>query len=441
MQGVARDAELGPPFDTLQDWLDWQQRLHPSQIELGLERVSAVWSRLSTSLPAAALNCPTITVGGTNGKGSTVAFLDAILRAAGYRTGVYTSPHLLRYNERIAINGEPVDDADICDAFARIQAARCDISLTYFEFGTLAALDLFARDPALDVRILEVGLGGRLDAVNLIDADVALVTSIGLDHTDWLGDSLEAIAREKAGIFRAGRPAIIGQSDAPAVLREIAEQRGARPMQAGREFHHRQQPGQWSWQGPEQTWIALPPPGLRGGIQYQNAAAALAAIASLRERLPVSLRAIREGLLRARMLGRFTVLPGTPSWILDVAHNPAAAERLAQNLGAVPTQGRRFAVCGMLNDKDPEGLVAALSDQIDHWILTSPPSSRAMSLEVLAEVVRRQAPGARFSLAFSLEAALETALSQADSQDQILVTGSFLSVEAALRQPVLADRL
>lgn len=418
-----------PRFAHLADWLGWQQTLHPRAIDLGLERVAAVWARLGPVRPP----WPVVTVGGTNGKGSCVALLEAIYGAAGYRTGVYTSPHLLRYNERIRIDGVEVDDAALCAAFARVDAARGDIALTYFEFGTLAALDLFAR-AAPDLVILEVGLGGRLDAVNLLDADVAIVTTIGRDHTAWLGEDPDAIALEKAGIFRADRPAIIGQRTAPAALRRRAEGLGAQVMQLGREFDGdtSEDSGSWSWRGPDGRRLALPTPALRGAFQRDNAAAAVMAVRCLAARLPVSNAAIRQGLARARLAGRFQVVPGGPTWILDVAHNAQAAAALAGNLAAWPRTGRRHAVLAVLADKEPAAIAAALRPFVDVWHLTATDDPRALPVADLAAAVAEATPGAEVRTYSDVRTALEGAAGVAAVDETVLVVGSFTTVEAAL---------
>lgn len=420
---------MTPRFTTLDAWLDWQVGLHPKRMELGLERVAQVWSRLGP----AALPFPVVTVGGTNGKGSCVAMIEAMALAAGYRCGCYTSPHLLRYNERVRLDGEPVSDQALCDAFARVDAARGEVALTYFEFGTLATLDLLVRARP-DLVVLEVGLGGRLDAVNLVDADVAVVTSIGLDHTAWLGESLDQIAVEKAGIFRAGRPAVIGQSDAPAALRQSAERRGALPLQLAREFGHETAESGWTWIGPGGERLALPVPAMRGGFQLDNAAAAITALTTLRERLPLPVNAIRGGLLRARLPGRFQVVPGAVSWILDVAHNGPAATALAANLRAFGCQGQVHAVLAILADKDPLAIATPLLPQVGRWYLTHSEDARALPVEQLGERlagVLGAAPCERFG---ALDAALDAAVAAAVPGDCILVFGSFTTVSGALRR-------
>lgn len=422
-------------FHTLSDWLRWQETLHPSRIDLRLERVGAVWSRLGP----ARLPCPVITVGGTNGKGSCVAYLDNLYRAAGYRACAYSSPHLLRYNERIRIDGREADDAAICASFARIDAVRGDVQLTYFEFGTLAALDLFvAAEP--DVIILEVGLGGRLDAVNIIDADVALVASIGMDHTAWLGDDPSQIASEKAGIFRSNRPAVIGQCDAPARLRERALEIGAEVFQLGREFGHRIDADQWQWHGPAgMRWGALPPPALRGRVQYDNASSALCVAALLKDRLPVSSSALRQALIRTRLPGRFTVFPGAITWILDVAHNAEAARMLAANLAAYPCTGRCHAVFSLLADKDAVAVSAALAAQVHQWHIAPAPGPRAMPVDALQAALAAAAPDRPVTRYAGVEQAIAGAAIAAVPNDCILVFGSFMTVEVALRNRTVAS--
>ena len=425
-------------FDTLDAWLSWQMQLHPKAIALGLERVACVWARLGP----ASLPFPLITVGGTNGKGSCVAMTEAICRAAGYRTGVYSSPHLLRYNERVRIGGEDVSDALLCESFERIDRARGETALTYFEFGTLAALDIFVRS-APDVVILEVGLGGRLDAVNLLDADVSVVTSIGLDHMAWLGDSLDQIAYEKAGIFRPGRPAVIGQRDAPARLRAEAQLRGSLPLQLGREIDWSLvDGGGWIWSAPSGERLALPEPSMRGPFQYDNASAAIAALRALHERLPISVNAIRAGLQRARLPGRFQVFPGTLTWILDVAHNGEAAQALAANLRAFACRGRLRAVLAVLEDKSPESIVGPLLPFVGDWFLAQSTDPRAMPVEVLSKRLDAVLPAPAAVLLSDLDAALDAAEAASEPGDALLVVGSFTTVGAALRRldPGRGDR-
>ena len=414
---------------TLSDWLAWQTTLTPNRMQFGLTRVREVWTRMG----ALFLDCPVITVGGTNGKGSCVAYLEAMAGAAGYRTGCYTSPHLLRYNERVRIDGVEASDADLCAAFARVNEARGATPLTYFEFGTLAALDLFVR-AAPDLVVLEVGLGGRLDAVNLIHPDCALVASIGHDHTAWLGETLEAIALEKAGIFRSGRPAVIGQPDAPQMLREAGAAIGARVLQVGREIgcESAAEGAGWLWTGADSERLSLPTPAMRGTFQHHNAAAAITALRALKGRLPVPVAAIRAGLGRARLPGRFEVLPGTVTWIMDVAHNPEAAAALAANLRGYKREGQVRALFGMLADKDPAAVVAPLAGLIDAWYLTASGDARAMPAGELAERLSGGPAGDPAAVHERLPEALAAALAASAPGDCLLVFGSFTVVGEAL---------
>jgi dihydrofolate synthase/folylpolyglutamate synthase len=421
-------------YQTLDQWLQWQERLHPSSIDLGLERVAQAWRRLRPE----GLGCTVITVGGTNGKGSSVAMLDAILRAGGYRVGRYTSPHLLRYNERICIDGAEVDDAALCAAFQRVDDARGDISLTYFEFGTLAALDLFAAG-RLDVALLEVGLGGRLDAVNIVDADAALVTGIARDHTDWLGEDLDGIAREKAGIFRSGRPAVIGQADAPAALEQSARGLGAAVRLAGRDFSIRRTEQGWDWQGAGITRHGLPLPGMRSARQLDNAAAVLAVLDSLAERLPLGQDAVRSGLREAMIPGRLQWLrlddgPGELTLILDVAHNEQAAGNLARDLASIPCSGRTHCVFGCFADKDVVAMLRALKGAVDRWYPTSPGGGRALAANDLAKLLDAEGLSCA-APSPTPAAALALARERALPGERIVVTGSFLMVAA-----IMSDR-
>ncbi len=403
-------------------WLAWQETLHPNPIDLGLERVAAVWARLHPGpLPFAV-----VTVGGTNGKGSTVAYLEAILCAAGCRVGAYTSPHLLRYNERVRIDGVEAGDAALCAAFERIDAARSDTSLTYFEFGTLAALELFARAP-VEVALLEVGLGGRLDAVNVVDPDVAVVTTIDLDHTAWLGEDREAIGREKAGIFRPGRPALYSDRNPPQSLLAAARACGARLLRVGRDYELRAAADGWEFRGPGGSIDGLPRPALAGGFQLDNAATALAALQLLAPRITVTAEACRAGLATARLAGRFQHLPGPVERILDVAHNPQAARALAANLAAEPCTGRTYAVFGMLADKDVEAVAGALRGVVDGWYLAGLEVPRGLSAAVLeARLAPLELP-LRASLP-SVAAAWRAALQAARPGDRVLACGSFFTV-------------
>lgn len=417
-----------PRFATLDDWLNWQETLHPRAIDLGLERVRAVLRRLQPEPPPHVV----ITVGGTNGKGSCVALLEAILRAAGYRVGAYTSPHLLRYNERIRVEGADADDEAICRAFARIDAARGDHSLTYFEFGTLAALELF-RDARVEVAVLEVGLGGRLDAVNSVDADAALVVSIGIDHVDWLGSDRDSIGYEKAGIYRPGRPAICADPDPPARLLDHALNLGARLQRVGRDYGFARTGQTWCWWSGHSRLEALPPPALIGEHQLGNAAAALATLNGLRDRLTVQPNAIRAGLSRVRLPGRFQAIPGAVEWILDVAHNPHAAAVLADNLLDRTCSGRTLAIIGLLADKDAGGVIQALVDIVDDWYPVTLDGPRGRTAAELATLLR--AVGARATARDDLAAACRSARTAARPGDRIVVLGSFHTVA-----PILAAR-
>ncbi|NCT68937.1 MAG: bifunctional tetrahydrofolate synthase/dihydrofolate synthase [Rhodanobacteraceae bacterium] len=425
-----------PNPGSLADWLDYQQRTHPRAIELGLERVREVWRRLGAPAPAPVV----ITVGGTNGKGSTVAFLEAMLGAAGKRVGAYTSPHLLRYNERVRVAGVEADDAALVDAFARIEAARGadsiqPIPLTYFEFGTLAALLLFA-DSALDVAVLEVGLGGRLDAVNLIDADAAIVTTVDLDHQDWLGNDRDSIGREKAGIFRAGRAAIVGERVPPRGLLDAAARTGAELRVAGRDFQVEVRAGGWRWHGwPDDGESApaldLPRPGLAAACQLDNAAAAIAALYALRDRLGWHPAAIARGVADARVGARLQRFGGLPELIVDVAHNPQAARVLADWLRAQRAAGRTLAVFGALGDKDVRGVHAALAGAVDDWFLAGldGDSPRGLAAPALGALLGLPADTSTHA---TVADALAAAFAAARPGDRVLAFGSFFVAAAAL---------
>lgn len=416
---------------TLPEWLAYLETLHPKSIAMGLARVAAVSSRLRIRVP-----CPVITVAGTNGKGSTCAMLESIYRHAGYRTGLYMSPHLLRFNERVRIAGEEANDGDLVAAFETVERARSDplpaVPLTYFEFTTLAALLLF-QQAAPDVLILEVGLGGRLDAVNVIDADVAVITTIDIDHVEYLGPTREDIAREKAGIMRAGRIAICGEPDPPHSLVEFARSVGATLWRVGREYGFEAQALQWRYHGPGGARYGLPQPALRGAYQVGNAATVLAAIDALRDRLPVAAGAIRDGLVHVELAGRFQVLAGRPAVVLDVAHNPHAARSLAEVLGTMGYFTCTRAVFGMLADKDIDGVIAALRERIDQWYIAPLPAPRGASADRLAVRLRRAgvAEGAVRSFD-SVAQAFRAARDEAQETDRIAAFGSFLTVAAAL---------
>jgi dihydrofolate synthase/folylpolyglutamate synthase len=411
----------------LEDWLSYLEQLHPSTIDLSLERVAAVrdWLALAPTFPV-------ITVGGTNGKGSTCAMLESCLRRAGYKTGCYMSPHLLRYNERVRIGGAQAGDGALVAAFRRVEQARGSTSLTYFEFGTLAAVLLFL-EARVDVAVLEVGLGGRLDAVNAFEPDCAVVVTVAIDHVDYLGTTREKIGFEKAGIFRAGKPAIVAEADPPANLVQRARDIGADLRLIDRDFGYVAADVQWrfwDWRGKRD---GLPLPALRGTYQLGNASAALAALDSLRDRLPVDNGAIRRGLVEVELSGRFQVLPGRPSVVLDVAHNPHAAARLAENLERLDRRGRTLAVFAMLKDKDIEGVAAAVSSLLDEWFIAPLPGPRGADVERLESALRSASVAAPVARCDDVVSALQRARERAGPDDKILVFGSFYTVAAALR--------
>ena len=401
----------------LAEWLAFIERQHPRPIALGLERVSQILGRM-----AIRLQCPVITVGGTNGKGSTCAMLESILHAAGHRTGLYTSPHLVNYSERVRVARAGAGDAALCEGFEAVETARDGVPLTYFEFGTLAALWVF-QNSRIEAAILEVGLGGRLDAVNAVDADCAVLTSVGIDHVDYLGADRESIGREKAGIFRPYRPAVIAEPDPPQSVRGAVGNK----LFFGKDFGFQSQQSQWSYWGPRGKRAGLAHPALRGGIQLRNAAAVLCALDALE--LPVAMQDVRRGLAEVTLPGRFQVLPGRPQVILDVAHNVEAARNLADNLAASGFAPETIAVCGMLRDKDIAGVLRALAPRFTRWHFASLPGPRGATAEHLAEHLHASASRAMHG---SVESALATALEHAEEGDKIVVFGSFLTVGEAM---------
>ena len=420
---------------TLDDWLAYISAQHPATIALGLERVREVAGRMGLGFPPSSSTEPSpvvVTVGGTNGKGSTCAMLERILLEAGYRVGCYTSPHLLRYNERVRLQGEDADDATLAASFERVEAARGATPLTYFEFGTLAALSVFGQ-ARVEAAVLEVGLGGRLDAVNIVDADCAIVASVDLDHQAWLGGDREAIGFEKAGIFRAGRPAIFGDLDPPARLVDHARSIGADLQVLGRDFHVEAHEGQWDFVGRRGARRALPMPALRGRWQLKNAASALAALDELAARLPVSAGEVKRALATVRLAGRLQSLPGRPAIVLDVAHNPHAARALAQALGEMGFFENTFAVFAMLGDKDIGGVVDAVRHRIDRWFVAAAQVDRAAPAARVAEVLRERGVGEGVRTFATVEAALAQARREAGPNDRIVVFGSFHTVAEALR--------
>jgi dihydrofolate synthase/folylpolyglutamate synthase len=415
-------------FARLEHWLEWQQSAHPQAIDLGLERVARVLARTGWRRPVR----PVITVGGTNGKGSCVAMLEAMLRAGGCRVATFTSPHLVDYRERIRLDGRWASEASLVAAFERIADACGGDSLTFFEFNALAALLVFESwDP--DVTLLEVGMGGRLDAVNVVDADVAVVVSVGLDHMEWLGPDLAAIAREKAGIFRPGRPAVCGMADPPPALIEAASAFGAALQLRDRDFVAREhEDGSWDFADAGGRLERLPPPALAGVVQVGNAATALAALRALSPRRAIDRGAVERGLHEVHLPGRFQRVPSGSGfeWVLDVAHNPDAAAVLAANLARWPVPGRTTAICGMLADKDVAGVLDALRDRVDRWLAASTEGPRGLGDAALA--ARATTAGIGMTEAGSIAQAMARAANEARAGDRIVVFGSFHTVGPAL---------
>ena len=413
---------------TLDDWLDYCERLHPKAIDMGLDRVRAVAERMGLRF-----DCPVFTVAGTNGKGSTCAMLEAILTQAGFRTGLFTSPHLVRFEERCRIRGQNVDAADLIAAFARVESARAEISLTYFEFTTLAILDTLAR-AGLDAVILEVGLGGRLDAVNIIDTDCAIITSIDIDHAELLGDTREKIGFEKAGILRTGRPAIVSDPVPPQSVLDRATEIGADLWLLGRDFNYSGDKQQWAWAGRGRRYAGLAYPALRGANQLINASGVLAALTAMRQQLPVTAQAVRNGLALVDLPGRFQVVPGQPALVLDVAHNPHSVAALALNLDAMGFYPTTHAVFGAMADKDLTPMLQRMNPLVDRWYFADLPTPRAASGAALqaawqALTQRKDASSAVFSQPLD---ALHAAAAKAQAADRIVVFGSFYTVGGVL---------
>jgi dihydrofolate synthase / folylpolyglutamate synthase len=418
-------------MDTLQDWLAHCERLHPKTIELGLDRVRAVAQRMGLRL-----RCPVITVAGTNGKGSTCAMLEAIALQAGWRPGVYTSPHLVHFEERCRVGGEIATAQQLVPHFARVEAAREGVSLTYFEFTTLAILGLMAESN-LDVAILEVGLGGRLDAVNIIDPDCAVITSIDLDHMDFLGPDRESIGLEKAGIMRAGRPVIVSDPVPPLSVGNHAAAIGADLWLMGRDFNFSGDKQQWNWAGRGRRYPGLAYPALRGANQLINASGVLAALEAIRPKLPVTAQAIRNGLAMVELPGRFQIVPGQPTLVLDVAHNPHSVAALAANLDAMGFYPTTHAVFGAMADKDLAPMFAKIGPLVDRWYFTDLPTARAASAQDL--LARWQAHAKKpvpASTHASPEVALRAAVAACDPADRIVVFGSFYTVGGVLKDGV-----
>ena len=413
---------------TLDDWLAHCEQLHPKTIDMGLDRVRAVAERMGLRF-----DCPVFTVAGTNGKGSTCAMLEAILTQAGFRTGLFTSPHLVRFEERCRIRGENVDASDLVAAFARVESARAEISLTYFEFTTLAILDTLAR-AGLDAVILEVGLGGRLDAVNIIDTHCAIITSIDIDHAELLGDTREKIGFEKAGILRTGRPAIVSDPVPPQSVIDRATEIGADLWLLGRDFNYSGEKQQWAWAGRGRRYAGLAYPALRGANQLINASGVLAALTAMRQQLPVTAQAVRNGLALVDLPGRFQVVPGQPALVLDVAHNPHSVAALALNLDAMGFYPTTHAVFGAMADKDLAPMLHRMDPLVDRWYFADLPTPRAASGAALqaawqAITKRTDAVSAVFSTPLD---ALHAAAAKAQAADRIVVFGSFYTVGGVL---------
>jgi dihydrofolate synthase / folylpolyglutamate synthase len=415
---------------SLEQWLAYQTQVHPQSIDLSLDRLRLVLERLNWRQPTV----PVVTIAGTNGKGSVSGYCAAILAAAGYRVGTFTSPHLRDYRERIRIHDRLVSAAELVSVFERIEAARREVGLTFFEFNTLAALLLF--DAAqLDAWVLEIGMGGRLDAVNVVDPDVAVIVSIGFDHQEYLGATIEAIAGEKAGIFRQGRAAVLGSREMPGIVEERARTIGAPLKRLGNEYGYTREGAAWHYRGSRWNLPQLPAPALMGDMQYANAATAIAALEEIDARLSIPGAAVAQGLRQVRLAGRFQVIaparPLAPTWILDVAHNPAAARVLARNLRDLPSGGRTLAVCGILADKDAPGVVAELKDCVHAWWCVTTDGDRSRSGTSLAQTVKQEV-AAPVEAADGASAGCAAALAHAQPQDRIVVFGSFHVVGPAM---------
>lgn len=415
-------------FSTLPEWLHWQESLNPKEIDLGLERVSVVLEQLNFS---ANFFCPVITVAGTNGKGSTVAFIESILQQSGISVGSYTSPHLFKYNERIRINQQPVSDEVLCEAFDIIDRARGDIALTYFEFGTLASLVVFKKYKVA-VAVLEVGLGGRLDAVNVIDADVAVISSIGIDHVDWLGDDIEVIACEKAGIMRAHKPAVISIFTPPESLLKYASENKVELVRLGQDYLYQGiSNNSWQLNAAGLHLGDLPVPALKGGFQLQNAAAAIMAVSLLLPDQPLTHQCIANGLQQVRLPGRYQQIADKPAVLLDVAHNEQSAQKLAELLSDTAIDGKTIAVVAMLADKAVAEVLTAVNSQIDHWVTAGLETGRAMTSKNMAQAVRGLHTDVKLSVCENVIDACNEARALATDRDRIIVFGSFYTVSAA----------
>lgn len=415
-------------FNTLGEWLAWQEALHYPSIELGLDRCMMVAGRMGLLQP----NYAVISVAGTNGKGSSVNFLSSILKHAGYITGSYTSPHLIRYNERICLNGKEVSDEMLCAAFNRVDRARGEISLTYFEFGTLAAMDIFQRS-GVEIAILEVGLGGRLDAVNCLDADVALITTIDLDHENWLGTDRESIGREKAGIMRSNSPVICSEINPPQSVIDHAIALSSKLSVYGKDYQYTINGDTWSWQSGVISYKNLPRPALYNPQQMTNAAGVLMALNTLSDRFPVDIQAIKRGLQDFNLTGRFQIVPDKAQLILDVAHNRQAAALLVQNLKALTVRGKTHVVIGMLKDKNHLAIFRELSEVADFWHIVTLGPPRGADNRMLTEKLTAMNVNQSIVCYDTVADAMESIRERVEPQDRIVVTGSFITVGAAIK--------
>lgn len=415
--------------DSLAGWLAYIEAQHPKSIAMGLERIDEVWRRLQVEV-----DFPIITVGGTNGKGSTCAMLESIYHAAGHRVACYTSPHILRYNERVRVNGMEASDELLCEAFLAVENARKEISLTYFEFGTLAAVWLFAKS-GIDVAILEVGLGGRLDAVNIFEPACTIITSIDLDHMDYLGDNRESIGFEKAGIYRSGIAAICGDEDPPRSLIKRANDIGADLMLVREHFDFKTKADGWQYEGKGGDQLAFPLPALTGDFQLFNAACVVTAIQALQMRLPVTITQMADGLRNVTLAGRFQRLGSSkPLLILDVAHNPHAAQALAKNLAQQPCKGQTLAVFSMLADKDIAGVIDAIKPEISRWYIAEIPNIRAAKVTELEKLILSRSPAAPIARHGDLSEAFSQACLEASENDRIIIFGSFFTVSEIMQR-------
>jgi len=415
-------------FDNLPEWLEWQEELHFTAMELGLDRCTAVAENMGLLNP----DFTVISVAGTNGKGSSVTMMESILGNSGYKTGCYTSPHLIRYNERIKLDGVEVSDEMLCESFGRIDHARGDISLTYFEFGTLAALDIF-HQANIDVALLEVGLGGRLDAVNCLDADVALVTSIDLDHMQWLGPDRESIGREKAGIFRGDKSAICSDPHPPETVLQYAEEIGATLYIPGRDFNYQLSEDHWSWQWDSVIYENLPRPDQYNSCQIQNAAGVLMVLNTLTSKLPIKAGAIEKGLENFSLIGRFQMLTEGTQIILDVAHNNQSAKMLVHNLKQFPNSGKTHIIIGMLKDKDRNSILSELIEIADYWHTVTISNPRGTDSETIKNELLDLGVTVPISESDTVANTFLKLQKETGMHDRIVVTGSFLSVGDAIK--------